>query len=87
MRTEQPTKCFVPLQKLRVRFKPSSISLLTVPRRYFCCGSLLSVFGAGVSVTFHLMCVYIIFSSVWLLSGHLLGNSCSLGRPYVLFVF
>ena len=23
----------------------------------------------------------------WLLSGHLLGNSCSLGWPYVLFVF
>ena len=30
-----------------------------------CCGSLLPVFGARVSVTFHLMCVRIIFSSVW----------------------
>ena len=44
-----------------------------------CCGSLLPVFGVRVSVTFHLMCVHITFSSVRLLSGHLLGNSCSLG--------
>ena len=32
-------------------------------------------------MTFHLTCVHIIFSSVWVaewLSGHLLGNSCSL---------
>ena len=44
-------------------------------------------FGVRVSVTFHLVCVHIIFSSVQLLSGHLLGNSYSLGLPYVLFVF
>ena len=36
MRTEQPTKCFVPLQKLRVKLctkhpPPPCISLLTVP--------------------------------------------------------
>ena len=69
MRTEQPTKCFVPLQKLRSRlasqnmFKPHpSNSLLTFPRRQFCCGSLLPVFGVRVSVTFHLMCVHIISS-------------------------
>ena len=31
----------------------------------FCCGSLLPVFGVTGSVTFHLMCVHIIFSSVW----------------------
>ena len=29
------------------------------------CGSLLPVFGVSVSVTFHLTCVNIIFSSVW----------------------
>ena len=29
-----------------------------------CCGSLLPVFGVRISVTFHLMCVRIIFSSV-----------------------
>ena len=29
------------------------------------CGSLLPVFGVRVSVTFHLTCVNIIFSSVW----------------------
>ena len=40
---------------------------------------LFSGFGVRVSVTFHLMCVHIIFSSVRLLSGHLLENSCSLG--------
>ena len=47
MRTEQPTKCLVLLQKLRVRlepknmFKPPSNSLLTVLRRkfYFCFSS------------------------------------------------
>ena len=33
-------------------------------RRYFCCGSLLSVFGIRVSVTFHLQCVHIFFVSV-----------------------
>ena len=48
-------------------FMSSSTSLMTVPRRYFCCGSLFPVFGVRVSVTFHLtcMCVHIIFSSVW----------------------
>ena len=36
---------------------------MTVPMRLFC--SLLPVFGVRVSVTFHLICVHIIFSSVW----------------------
>ena len=39
--------------------------LLTVPRRQFCCGFLLPVFVVRVSVTFHLMLVHIILSSVW----------------------
>ena len=39
-------------------------SLLTIPRRKFCCGSLLPDFGVRDSVTFHLTCVHIIFSSV-----------------------
>ena len=75
MSTEQPTKCFVPLQKPRVGlcawglcawgyFKAHGGSLLAVPGRYFCCGSLLPVFGVRVSVPFHLICVHIIFSSV-----------------------
>ena len=38
-------------------------------------------------MTFHLMCVRIILVRFRLLSCHLLGNSCSLGWPYVLFVF
>ena len=29
-----------------------------------CCGSLMPVFGVRVSVTFHIMCVHISFSSV-----------------------
>ena len=45
---------------------PPNNSLLTVPRRKFCCDSLLPIFGVRVSVTvtFHIMCVHIIFSSV-----------------------
>ena len=38
-------------------------------------------------MTFHLKCVHIIFVQSGLLSGHLLGKSCSLGGPFVLFVF
>ena len=47
----------------QVKASPSN-SLLIVLRRQFGCGSLLPVFGVRVSVTFHLMCVHIIFSSV-----------------------
>ena len=36
---------------------------------------------------FHLMFVHYTFSSVGLLSGNLLGNSCPLGWPSVLIVF
>ena len=54
---------------------PPSNSLLTVPRRYFCCGSLLSVFGVRVSVTFHLMCVHIILGRFGLLSDYLLERA------------
>ena len=56
-----------------------SNSLLTVPMRKFCCGSLLPVLGVRVSMTFQLTCVHIILVRFGLLSGHLLGNSCSLG--------
>ena len=41
------------------------LNLLTVPMWYFCCGSMLPVFGAS-RVSFHLMCVHIIFISVCL---------------------
>ena len=36
--------------------------------------SLLPVFGVGVSVTFHLMCVHIVLVRFGLLSGLLFGN-------------
>ena len=42
MRTEELTKCYEPLQKLRVRLRPckaSNLVLLIVPSRYFCGGS------------------------------------------------
>ena len=44
-------------------------------------------FGVTVSVMFHLMFVIIHLVRFGLLSGHLLGNSCPLGWPYVLIVF
>ena len=36
-------------------------------------------------MAFHLACVHIILGRFRLPSGQLLGNSCSVGRPYVLF--
>ena len=42
--------------------------------------------GVRVSVMFHFMFIHFTFSSVGLLSGHLLGNSCLLGWPFVLIV-
>ena len=74
MQTEQPTKCFPPLQKRKARMDaikhvqaPSSNSLLTLQRRYFCCGSLdpLPISGVRFSAMFQLMFVKSIFSSVW----------------------
>ena len=56
---------------------PPSNSLLTVPRRKFCCGSLLPVVGVRVSMTFHLTCVHIIFSSVLVTVWPSFGKSCS----------
>ena len=44
-------------------------------------------FGVRVSVMFHFMFVHYTFSSVGLLSGYLLGNSCPLGKQFVLIVF
>ena len=44
-----------------------------------------SCFGVRVSVMFNFMFVYDTFSSVWV--GHLLGNSCPLGKQFFLIVF
>ena len=38
-------------------------------------------------MTFHLMCVDIILSSIWVAEWSPFGKSCSLDWPYVLFVF
>ena len=65
---------------------PPCYSLLTVPRRYFCCGSVLPFFGVRVSVTFHLTCVQIILVRFGLLSGHLLGIVAhSVGHMFSLY--
>ena len=66
-------------------------ALLSVPRRQFCCVSLLAVFGVRVSVTFHLMCVYIIFSSVsfaeWPPFGKKLLTRLTICSLYILTIF
>ena len=46
---------------------------------------MLPVFGVGVSVAFRRACVRVVLVRFRLLNGHLLGNSCSFGLPYVLF--
>ena len=54
---------------------PPGNSLLTVPMRQCCCGSLLPVFGVRVLVTFHLiMYVHFIFSSVSVAEWPLFGK-------------
>ena len=43
--------------------------------------------GVRVSVLFFTLCLFIILLvRFWMLSGHLLGNSCQLGWQYVLIV-
>ena len=69
---------------VKLVYAPSN-SLLAIPRRWFCCGTLLPVFGVGVSVAFHHTCVHIILIRFRLLGGHILGSGCSFGGPYVLF--
>ena len=44
-------------------------------------------FGVRVSVMFHVMFVHYTSVQYGLLSGHLLGNSCPLGKQFVLIVF
>ena len=66
MRTEQQTKCFVPLQELRVMLTPYNWFKPPITDRSKAIVLLwLSVtcFGVRVSVPFHLTCVHIIFSS------------------------
>ena len=50
------------------------LQLLTVLKRQFCCGFYVDCF----SVSFGDVSPYILVRS-WLLSGHLLGKSCSFG--------
>ena len=65
----KPTKCFVPLQKLRTTLAPSTCYYW--PFQGGSCSSLLPVFDVTVSVTFHLMCVHIILVWFGLPSDHL----------------
>ena len=44
-------------------------------------------FGVGVSVVFRFVFVRCVLVQFGLLNGHLLGNSCPLGKLFVLIVF
>ena len=46
-----------------------------------------SCFGVRVSVMFNFMFVHYILVQFGLMSGHLLRNSCPLGKQFVLIVF
>ena len=71
----------------KTSLSPPSNSLLTVPRWWLDLGSV-ACFGDRVSVMFQLMLFFIILLVRFaLLSGHLLGNSCPLGWPFVHIVF
>ena len=79
MRTEQLAKCFVPLQKLRARlvpqimFKPPPQSFITDRSKAVVLVRFsVACFGVRVSVTFHVMYVYIISVRFGLLSKELL---------------
>ena len=66
MLTEQPTKCFVQSEVVHVKLVLALRLFITDrSRAVVCCGSLLPVLGVRGSVTFHLMCVHIMLSSVW----------------------
>ena len=67
------------------RFKPPSILILTVPRRYFCCGSLLLlVLAVRIYTLVHLLCEWHIYLGSWMTAYP--GKSCSFGLPRVSFV-
>ena len=72
--------------RLGNRFKPPSILMLTVPRRYFSCGSLLLlVLAVSIYTLVHLLCEWHILSlDSWMTTC--LGRSCSFGLPRVPFV-
>ena len=64
--------------------------MLVLVNKYMIHGSdvvSVSCFGVRVSVMFHFIFVHYTFSSVWVLSGHLLENSCPLDLQFVLIVF
>ena len=60
-RTEELTKCYEPLQKLRVRLGACNFVLLIVPRRYFCGGSFCFMsWCLNFLCCWRLMCVLIV---------------------------
>ena len=87
MRTEQQTKCFVPLQKLRAWLVP--LNMLKRPSNNFISDRSKAVVLLWFSVacfwcqSFGDVSPYVCsnYFLIWfrLLSGNLLGNSCSLG--------
>ena len=95
LHTARTTVCFKPWQKPRARLgirktglsPPPSILILTIPRRYFCCGSLLLlVLAVRIYTLIQLLCWWHI---LWILGSWMttcLGKSCSFGLPRVSFV-
>ena len=77
MRTEQPTKCFVPLQNLSEVMSVTLVEARLTPVMHYLAfesGSCVVVLCVRISVTFHLMFVRIVFSSVWVAEWPPFGN-------------
>ena len=77
--------------------KPASnFIMLIVPRRYFCCCPYCFCVCVCVCVCVYVCCIFVLFAPYarfffilvrfGYLSGHILGNSCSLGLRYVFLV-
>ena len=70
-RTEELTKCYEPLQKLRVRLGTCKIDLsppVIVPRRYFCGGSFVLCLGVKI------LCCWMVTFLVMLLMVYTFRN-------------
>ena len=69
--------------KIDLSHPPSTFILLIVPRRYVCYGSICFMFWRRICVLFEPYVHFHILFEFELLSGRLLGSSCSLDLRYV----
>ena len=86
--SKQLTKCCEPLQKMRVRlgaFKPLCNFYINKRSKaiLLLCFHLFFVLDSNFLCYLNLMYAFIFLFEIGLLSGRLLGNSCSLGLIYV----